>query len=127
MKPAAPHETVEMCCKAALLLALLLGGCATAIAVRSLLTPMPPGGIRLDYDGEITLMKLVLNAGLPVALLATVGLGWRTYRARVIHLFSALLVVFALIGVFGCALAAWSGLVAIHGPEVNLWSQIWWR
>jgi len=127
MKPATPHQTLEICCKAALVLVILFGGLATAIVIRSMASPLPPGHMRLDYDGEITLMKLVLNVGFPVALVAIAGLGWGAYQARVIHAFSGVLSLAAVVGVFGCAVAAWSGLVAIHGTEINLWSQIWWR
>jgi len=127
MKAATPHEMLQICCKTALVLVMLLGGCATALVIRSMVTPLPPGHMRLDYDGEITLMKLVLNVGFPVALLAVAALGWHAYRSRVVRPFSGVLVLAALVGVFGCALAAWNGLVAIHGPEINLWSQIWWR
>lgn len=127
MKPATLPKVLETCGKTALVLVLLFGGCATALVIRSMVTPLPQGHMRLDYHGEITLMKLLLNVGFPVALLAVAALGWQTYRARVIRPFSGALILAALVGVFGCALAAWNGLAAIHGPEINLWSQIWWR
>ncbi|MCU0789092.1 MAG: hypothetical protein MUC91_13070 [Verrucomicrobia bacterium] len=81
----------------------------------------------MDYHFEIQVMTAILNIGLPLALLATAGLTWVAVRARVIHPFHAALVVVALVAVFACALAAWSGLVAMHGKGVNLWSHIWWR
>jgi hypothetical protein len=126
MRQLSPSETVEVISKVALLVILLLSGCATAFVTLSVVTPTAPGLLRLDYFDEIQLMKLILNIGLPLALLATVALAWVKIRTRAFHLFLAGLTVVSVISIFACALAVWSGLVSIHGNGIHLWSQIWW-
>ena len=109
-----------------LLFALFISGCGTALVVVSLCTPPPVGFFRIDADFEIHVMTAILNIGLPMALLSTTALVWIAVRSKAFHPFLATLIVVAIISVFACALAAWSGLVAMIGKGHNLWSEIWW-
>jgi hypothetical protein len=96
------------------------------MAVRWLLIPPSEGpGIRIDVQGEIMLIRTVLNIGLPAAVVAGVGLAWISLRTKSLDLFGIILVIVTLGSVFGCALATWSGLVAMH-EGADLWSLIWW-
>jgi hypothetical protein len=126
MKPSESLQAVETFCKRAFLLLLLLSGAGVVLVVLSTGRPAAPGEMRIDYDFEITSMRLILNAGLPLALLAAGFLAWAEIRGRVIHIFADSVVVLSLVITFACALAAWSNLVAIHGKGAHLWSLIWW-
>ena len=74
MKPVAITKAVVICFKVVLVILLLLVGCLTSMAVRSLVMPTSSAGVRIDYDGEVLFMKAVLNIGFPLCLLASVGL-----------------------------------------------------
>ncbi len=126
------HETdrnlrqIELCCAVVLMLAILFAACATAMTVCSVTHP-PSGFLVMDYVSEIALMAAVLNIGLPSAIVA-LGL-WIILQARrsTLDPVAVALGVVGFLGVFGCAVAIWAGLAAMHGPGINLWrSRIWW-
>jgi len=118
---------IEAGSKVALLLAILVSGCGTAFVMKSMLAPSPRGAIRMDYYNEIQILAFILNVGVPVALIASGVLAGIAIRAKAFRPFPVGLVIVTLVSVFGCALAAWSGLVAAHGSSINLWSRIWWK
>jgi hypothetical protein len=127
MKAPAESKRIKLCCEVILMLAILTGGGATAMTVYSVTNPPLPGGFVIDYVPEIGVMAGVLNVGLP---LAVVALGtWLVLQARGgrVQWVTAALTVAGFVGVFGCALALWIGLVAMH-PGIDLWStRIWWN
>jgi hypothetical protein len=128
MKAAAVTKHIEFCCEAVLILVILAAGCATAMTIYSVTTPPPPGGFVLDYVSEIGVMAAVLNVGLPLGVVALAT--WFLVQARSgrVQWVSASLSIAGFLGVFGCSVALWAGLAAMHGPDIDLWSsRIWWK
>ena len=126
MKPFVTSRKIEVCCDVVLILALLLGGCATAMMWHVLSTPLPAGQHRIDLLDEIDAMAFILNVGLPVAVVALCFSTLIKIRTRTLQLLSLVTAMAGLIGVFACAFAMYGCFVAMT-PGVHLWRQIWWR
>ncbi len=124
MKPLPPSRLAEICCDVALVITILVIGGTTA-SIWHWLT-VPNKQFRIDIVDEIHYMALLLNVGLPVALLTLAASMALKIRRKSFDLLPFLLAGSGVIGVSACALAMYGCFVASH-PGVNLWSQIWWR
>jgi hypothetical protein len=126
MKVVAPSRKTELLSDVVLVVAVLYGGCRTAMILHGLATPLPKGEIRMDLFDEIQSMKGLLNGLLPLAGLALALSAGIKIRAKTLRPLALALGLAAIVGVFACTAATYSLLVAMH-PGVNLWTLIWWR
>src|SRR5437660_10238874 len=117
MKPIPQSRVAERCCDVALLVTILLIGCTTASVWHGL--TVPAGEKRIDIVDEIHNTALLLNAGLPAALLALAASTTLKILRKGFDLLPFLLASAGAIGVSACALAMYSCFVAAH-PGVNL-------
>jgi hypothetical protein len=124
MKPIPQSRVAEMCCDVTLLVTIILIGCTTAGIWRGM--TVPSNQHRFDIVDEIHNMALLLNVGLPVALLTLAASTTFKILRKSFELIPFLLASAGALGVSACALAMYGCFVAGH-PGVNLWSQIWWR
>jgi len=124
MKPIPQSRVAEICCDVALLVTIILIGCTTASVWQGL--TVPTAQHRFDVVDEIRNMALLLNVGLPVALLTLAASTALKIFRKSFDLLPFLLACAGAVSVSVCALAMYSCFVAAH-PGVNLWSQIWWR
>ncbi len=125
MKSNDPVRETEVFCDVIVVLALLFSGCATAFTLHSLLSASPGGAFRFDVVGEVKTMAFVLNGVLPLGVAALVTSTGIKVRRKSLRPLALCLALAGLVGIIGCALAMYLGIVAGH-PEPGFLPRIWW-